>query len=371
MLFPSVEVCTSEYVHRSFMDSMEKDKKPKPVFVVMNLGSPDSASVEDVRRYLTEFLMDGRVISIPRPFRWLLVHGYIARFRTPRSAKKYMRIWDHKKQSFPLITHAEQLAHKLSLRIDSPAYSAMRYGQPSVKAVLKRILDEQPEQSPVVLLPLYPHYAQSSYETAVEHFRRQARKSGLMHRLHVLPPYYNDSGYIASLAESIRPYLFEPFDKLVLSYHGIPLRHLAPACRLYNGSDACHGLCAEDPVCCSTCYRFHCFRTTELVAVSLGLDLSRVEMCFQSRMGHVEWLKPYFSERMKELPAEGAKRIVVAAPGFTADCLETLEEIQEEGQSVFMQSGGHSFTYVPCLNDSDAFVSCLASLGNALVESEG
>lgn len=334
------------------------DRNPSisPILVVMNLGSPSGVEVADVRSYLREFLMDKRVISLPRLFRWILVHGLISRVRAPRSAAKYARLWDREAQAFPLITRGRQLASELATLMGTTVHCAMRYGSPSVEEVLGEIVRLE-EGRPIILLPLYPHYAQSSYETAVVHFCQKALQFGVWERLRVLPPYFDHPLYIEALAQSIQPYLQEPFDRLVLSYHGIPIKHLPRGCDHANPAK-----CSPTALCASMCYRYHCARTTEQLCARLGLESHRVEHCYQSRLGHVPWLKPYFADRMRSLPLSGVRRIVVAAPGFAADCLETLIEVQEEGRDLFLRHNGVSFTYVPCLNDDRAFVRCLAEL---------
>ncbi len=333
---------------------------PSAVYLLMNLGSPASPAVGDVRKYLGEFLMDGHVMSVPYLLRLFLVHGIIVPHRSPHSALKYAQIWDAKSESFPLIRIGDALAQRVTQLSGCPAFSVMRYGEPSAHTVLQRIRSDYPADTPIVLLPLYPHYAASSYGTAVEHLLRTARRMSMSHRIRILSPYYKHPEYIHTLAESLRPILTKkPFDKLILNYHAIPLKHLHPQCRPFNRqpADAANNCCTD--TLGEKCYRHHCIRTTQLLTEALGLPPNKVETCFQSRIGHVEWLRPYFTERISQLPAEGCLRIVVAAPGFAVDCLETLEEVAEEGKHQFMQAGGCEFEYVPCLNDSDIFAQAL------------
>lgn len=347
---------TNDYHH----GEMPPSESIKPVILLMNLGSPRTPAVKDVRRYLIEFLTDGRVISLPWLFRQLLVRGIIAPTRAPQSAKKYAQIWDADKQAFPLITINEQLAQKMAAKTGLAVYSVMRYGEPSVDTVLQCVMREQPAEAPIIGIPLYPQYAQSSYETAAVHLQQGAKRWGLTNRLRIVPPFYEHPLYIDALAKQIAPYLQTPFDKLILNYHGIPLSHLEGSCREHNDRGLSPTLCDHHAdTAKQTCYRYHCMRTSELLTAQLQLPAAQVESCFQSRIGHVEWLKPYFAQRLTELPAEGCKHIVVATPGFVADCLETLEEVAQEGAHTFTTHGGTRYTYVPCLNDSDHFVATL------------
>lgn len=347
------------------MATPTSESKPTAVYLLMNLGSPASPAMADVRKYLSEFLMDGHVMNVPYLLRLFLVHGIIVPHRSPHSALKYAQIWDAEAETFPLIRIGEALAQRVAQLSGCPAFSVMRYGEPSAQTVLQRIGSEYPADVPIVLLPLYPHYAASSYGTAVEHLLRTAHGMNMNHRIHTLAPYYEHPEYIRALAETLRPTLTKkPFDKLILNYHAIPLKHLHPHCRPFNrqpadaANDCCEGTSGKK------CYRHHCIRTSQRVAEALGLPSNKMETCFQSRIGHVEWLRPDFSDRITQLPAEGSMRIVVAAPGFTADCLETLEEVAEEGRHKFMQAGGCEFEYVPCLNESEIFAQALIRMAS-------
>ncbi|GAA4313845.1 ferrochelatase [Compostibacter hankyongensis] len=326
--------------------------------LLMNLGSPVSTAVPDVRRYLKEFLMDKRVIDYPYLLRALLVKGIIVPFRAPKSAEAYKTIWW--KEGSPLIVLTEQLQQQLQQRLPVPVEVAMRYGDPHPAAAFDRLLERIPDIEEVILLPLYPHYAMSSYETAVEYAREIYQKKKYPFRLRVIPPYYDEDWYIAALAESIRPFLQEPFDQLLFSYHGVPERHI-------RKGDITGSHCLQQPDCCTTsspahryCYRHQVYRTTALVARRLQLPADRYSLSFQSRLGREEWLKPYTAQRLAELPGEGVKRLLVVCPAFVSDCLETLEEIAEQGRHIFMEAGGKSFTMIPCLNTRPEWVAALA-----------
>lgn len=324
----------------------------------MNLGSPDSTSVKDVRRYLNEFLMDERVIDMPFLSRMLLVKGIIVPFRAPKSAHAYKTIWT--KDGSPLIVLTKQLQIALQQLISEPVEIAMRYGDPSPKAAFDILMQKAPDLDEVILLPLYPHYAMSSYETAVEYAKEIHQKKKYPFRLTIIKPWYNEPSYIEALSESIRPYLEQQFDHLLFSYHGLPERHILK-------SDITGRHCLRVTDCCQEsspahdfCYRHQCFITTELVAAKLSIPKSKYSFSFQSRLGRDAWLKPYTDERLQTLPAAGVKKLLVVCPAFVSDCLETLEEIAIRGKEMYMQQGGESFTAIPCLNVHPLWVKTLA-----------
>lgn len=326
----------------------------KKGIILMNLGSPDSTSVKDVKRYLDEFLMDERVIDYPYILRALLVKGIIVPFRSPKSAKAYQSIWT--KDGSPLMVISEQLRKAVQERVSEPVVLAMRYGTPSPKAAYEQLLQMDPGIDEVVLVPLYPHYAMSSYETAVEYAKEVYQKEKYPFKLTIIPPYYQEEQYIDALAESIKPYLQEDYDQLLFSFHGVPERHIRK-----GDITGCHCLKVEN--CCEVdspahtyCYSHQCKKTIQLVAAKLGLPKEKYSVSFQSRLGREEWLKPYTAKRLEELPKEGIKKLLVACPAFVSDCLETLEEIAEEGKETFMHAGGESFKMIPCLNTHPAWV---------------
>lgn len=327
--------------------------------VLMNLGSPDSTEVKDVRRYLNEFLMDERVIDIPFLARFLLVRGIISPFRAPKSAEAYKTIWT--KEGSPLIELTRQLRSALQQQVEEPVEIAMRYGNPSMKTAFDELLKKEPGLEEVVAVPLYPHYAMSSYETAVEHAKEVHKKEGYTFQLNFIKPYYNNTDYIEALAESIKPYLQQEYDQILFSYHGVPERHIHKGDVTGNHCLKVNNCCEVDSPAHAQCYRHQCLVTTKLVAEKLGISADKYSFSFQSRLGRDEWLKPYTAKRFEELPTEGKKKILVACPAFVSDCLETLEEIAEQGKETFMHAGGESFTMIPCLNVHPLWVKALAS----------
>ena len=327
--------------------SVNKENVSRAV-VLMNLGSPDSTSVPDVRKYLMEFLMDGRVIDYPYLIRKILVGGIIVPFRAAKSAKAYESVWTDK--GSPLIVITKDLQKAVSEKATDPVFISMRYGNPSMKDTYAEILETFPGVKEVLLIPMYPHYAMSSYETAVEHAKTIHRKKKYKFSLKFVKPYYDQTEFINPITESVRPYLQNNFDHFLFSYHGIPERHILKSDITGNHCLQVDDCCNKDSVAHAYCYRHQCLRTTELVAQKLNLPKSKYSFSFQSRLGRSEWLKPYTAKRFEEMPAEGIRNLVIACPAFVSDCLETLEEIAVEGRHAFLQAGGESFTFVPCLN---------------------
>jgi ferrochelatase len=234
----------------------------------------------------------------------------------------------------------------------------MRYGTPScaeaVQEVLKHGIDD------LFVMPQYPHYAMSSYETVVVKIQEELARLAPGLKYHVLQPYFDDPAYIDCLVESAKPWLSKPFDKILFSYHGVPERHL-------RKGDASKAHCTKVKDCClqpspshANCYKHQCVQTTLLFAKRAGLRADQFEMSFQSRFGPEKWVPPYTDERFEALPSEGVKNLLVMCPAFTADCLETIEEISEEGKEEFLHAGGESFEQIPCLNDQDVYVKYLA-----------
>ena len=325
----------------------------------MNLGSPDTTSLPDVKKYLLEFLMDGRVIDYPWLFRKILVGGIIVPARTKNSAEAYETIWTE--EGSPLVVLTRQLQEALQQRVDEPVEISMRYGNPSMEAGFEAILKKMPDVEEVIAVPLYPHYAMASYETAVEWAKTIHRKKGYSFRLEFVPPFYNDPRYLHALAESIRPYTDGDYDHILFSYHGIPARHI-------RKSDPTGTHCLNTPNCCDEsspahayCYRHQCFATTREVVKRLGIPAGKYSNSFQSRLGK-GWLEPFTDIRLEELPKEGIKKLLILCPAFVSDCLETLEEIAIRGKETFMAAGGEQYQMIPCLNVEPLWVDALAHL---------
>ncbi len=326
--------------------------------VLMNLGSPDLTEVKDVRKYLMQFLMDGRVIDYPYLLRLLLVGGIIAPLRAPRSAEAYKSVWT--KDGSPLVVLSRELQAALATQVDEPVELAMRYGNPSMEEAFTKLSNRVPGLEEVIAIPLYPHYAMSSYETAVEHAKAVHKKMKLPFQLSFIKPFFDEPHYIHALAESIKPYLQQEYDQVLFSYHGLPQRHMKKADPTGQHCLKVANCCEVPSVAHATCYRHQCWTTTQLLAKTLDIQKHKVGFSFQSRLGREEWLKPYTALRLTELPNEGVKKLVILCPAFVSDCLETLEEIAMEGKESFLHAGGESFTVVPCLNLNPLWVQALA-----------
>ncbi len=331
--------------------------------LLVNLGSPDSPTVPHVRKFLREFLMDGRVLDAPYPIRFGIVHLAILPRRPIESAKAYKTIWTDK--GSPLIVTSKNLRRKLQERVSIPVELAMRYQNPSIDYAINELISKGVDD--LLLIPLFPHFAMSSYETAVVRVQEVAKQLSPQMKVSVLPPYYNDEDYLSALVASADPFLTEPFDHLLFSYHGIPERHLRT-----SDPTKCH--CLKVTNCCevpspahATCYRAQCFQTTKLFAEKVGLPKTKYSIAFQSRLGRDPWLKPYTDEELKRLAISGVKKLLVICPAFVADCLETIEEIGERGRETFLHAGGENFTMIPCLNEHPMWIQMLANKVNNFV----
>ena len=325
--------------------------------LLVNLGSPDSTQIKDVRKYLDEFLMDERVIDIPYWKRYLLIKGIILNTRPKKSAAAYKKIWW--KEGSPLVVISERFKEKLAEKLHIPVALGMRYGSMSIKKGIQQLADDGVEE--ILLIPLYPHYAMSSYETVVEKAKQVNKDHFPNVKMDILPVFYNNKEYIKALSATIKSNLdgFD-YDHILFSYHGIPERHI------YK-SDTTQSHCKIDGSCCETpskahrtCYRHQCFETTKAVAEELQLTAGTFSNSFQSRLLKDPWLRPYTDYELEKLPKEGKKKLAVITPAFVADCLETLEEIAMEGKEEFLTAGGESFKYIPCLNDDDLWVNVMA-----------
>ncbi|MHA7609380.1 ferrochelatase [Elizabethkingia meningoseptica] len=325
--------------------------------LLVNLGSPKSTSVKDVTTYLDEFLMDERVIDLRWLFRSLLVQGIILKTRPKKSAEAYKTVWTEK--GSPLIVISEQIQAKLQQVVDVPVALGMRYAEPSIEKGIQELVDKGVNE--IILFPLYPQYAMSTTETVSVKAEEVRKKKFPDVKIKYVKPFYNRDSYITALANSIQKNLPENFDKLQFSYHGVPERHIyktdpTQTCNLEN----CR---TEGPHHFNEyCYLNHCYETTRLVREKLGLPEDKVILTFQSRLGKDPWIQPYTDATLESLPKQGVKNLAVVCPAFVSDCLETLEEISEEGKEIFEHAGGKSFNYIPCLNDNDEWIQVMKEL---------
>jgi ferrochelatase len=331
--------------------------------LLVNLGSPDSPSVPDVRRYLNEFLMDGRVIDTAWPIRRLVV-GLILIKRPHESGEAYEKIWT--KDGSPLVVTSKHVQAELQKRLSVPVELAMRYQNPSIESAVKRLATKGATE--VLLIPLFPHYAMSSYETAVVRVQEMAVKHAPGLKVTVQPPYYNSPDFIAALVASAADFLKQDYDHLLFSYHGIPERHLRK-----SDPTGCHCLQVEN--CCEVaspahamCYRAQCFATTRAFVKLAGVPKEKYSVSFQSRLGKDPWLKPYTDYELQRLAQEGKKKMMVICPAFVSDCLETIEEIGMRGCEDFMAASGKEFTRIPCVNEHPLWIKALENMANSFLQ---
>jgi ferrochelatase len=323
-----------------------------------NLGSPDSPTVPDVRRYLDQFLMDPYVIQLPWLLRRMIVSLFVLPARPKRSAHAYESIWTPR--GSPLVALSMDLLDAVRQQTSVPVAMAMRYGNPSIEGELLK-LAQLPGVTEILFLPLYPHYAESTVLTSIREAERVIAAHKLQVALRVPAPFYDNPDYIKALVASTQPALSQPFDHVLFSYHGLPELHITKA-------DPTGSHCLKSATCCqtpspahATCYRHQVLRTTEEFVRSAGLRADQYSVAFQSRLGRAKWLEPATENMLKELAGKGVKKLLVLCPAFVTDCLETLEEIEIQGAETFKSAGGESLVLVPCLNANPQWASTLAS----------
>jgi ferrochelatase len=327
--------------------------------LLVNLGSPASTKVADVRSYLNQFLMDPYVIDVPWPVRRLLVSLILIK-RPEQSAHAYASIWWE--QGSPLVVLSQRLQQAMVKEwTQGPVELAMRYGEPSIGTVLTRLAARGIQK--VTLAPLYPQFADSTVTTVIEEAKRAVKAKSLNIQFSLLQPFYDQPEYLDALVENARPHLQQAHDHLLLSFHGLPERHLhkldPTGDHCFKGADCCQ---TASPEVIATCYRAQCLRTAKLFAERLGLADGKWSVSFQSRLGRAKWIEPYTEARLAVLAQEGVKKILVMCPAFVADCIETLEEIGDRGKEQFRDAGGDELVLIPCLNDDPHWAAALNTL---------
>ncbi|WP_341962068.1 ferrochelatase [Pseudomonas sp. RC10] len=327
--------------------------------LLVNLGSPASTDVADVRRYLNQFLMDPYVIDLPWPVRRLLVSLILIK-RPEQSAHAYASIWWD--EGSPLVVLSKRLQQAMTKEwTHGPVELAMRYGEPSIETVLTRLAAQGIKK--VTLAPLYPQFADSTVTTVVEEARRVIHEKKLSFELALLPPFFNQPEYLDALVQSVRPHLEQDYDHLLLSFHGLPERHIN---KLDPTGSHCfkHGNCCEtaSPDVLAVCYRAQCMRSSAEFAKLMGIPDGKWSVSFQSRLGRAKWIEPYTEAHLAELAGQGVKKLLVMCPAFVADCIETLEEIGDRGAEQFKEAGGEELVLIPCLNDDPNWAKALNTL---------
>ena len=313
--------------------------------MLVNLGTPEGTDKASMRRYLKEFLSDPRVIEWPRAVWYPILYGIVLNTRPKKSGALYDQIWNTERNESPLLTFTRAQSEKLAeaLKGDGRVMVdyAMRYGNPSIESVTRRMMDEGCDR--IVMLPLYPQYSAATTATVNDKFFETLMKLRFQPAIRIVPAYHDDPAYIDALARSIEKHLatldFEP-EVVIASYHGIPQSYARRG----------------DP------YPEQCLETSRLLRERLGWDEKKLMSCFQSRFGPEEWLQPYTDKTVEKLAKDGVKSIAVFNPGFVADCLETLQEIAIEAAHIFRHAGGENFSHIPCLNDSDDGMAVIETL---------
>jgi ferrochelatase len=335
--------------------------KKKTCVLLIQLGTPDSPKTRDVRKYLSEFLNDPRVIDIPWLARKILVNGIIVPFRAPKSAKIYKELWEIGKGVSPLLTHSLNVQNKLKEVFNSDDITvelAMRYQNPSLDSVLKRMKTANYDQ--IIILPLFPQYASASSGSAIDKAMNIIRQWWVIPEVKIISQFWDNEGYINSIVDRAKQFKLEEYDHVLFSYHGLPERQVD---KVYEGSD----LCGDQP--CETeineknkfCYKATSYATTRLIAEKLNLSEKQYTVCFQSRLDK-KWLTPFSDKIVEDLAKKGAKKLLVFSPAFVADCLETIIEIGSEYQEIFEEHGGEKVQLVPSSNDHPEFIDGLVKL---------
>ena len=328
--------------------------------MLVNVGTPDSPAVGDVRRYLREFLSDARVLTMPRLARWLLVNFIIVPFRGPKSAHAYKSIWTER--GSPLLTHGLNLA-AAAQEILGAGYVVrlgMRYGNPDLRSVVTELLDSH-KVDEIVIAPLYPQYSSSATGAAIERINEILAERAVIPATRVIGDFFDDDGFIGAVSDIAREKL-APFkaDHVLMSYHGLPESHV----KATTGN-----FCLSEASCCNVittknrfCYRAQCFATSRQLAKTIGLSKAEYTVSFQSRLGRTPWIQPFTDKILADIYATGARRLAVMVPSFVADCLETIEEIGDRARADWKALGGEDFLLIPCVNSHPRWVNALAAM---------
>lgn len=331
----------------------------KTCVLLINLGTPDSPAVGDVRKYLRQFLSDPRVIDINPLGRFFLVNGIIVPFRSPKSAKVYKKLWTN--EGSPLLVYGKKVKDKLQKNVPDnfTVELAMRYQNPSLKSVLDRV--QKQNYSRIIILPLFPQYASSTTGSAVEETMRIINKWWVIPEIKIIAQYFDRADFIKAFALQGEKYRPQNYDHVLFSYHGLPERHVD---KVYQDGKPC-----KDHQCENVwneeneyCYKAACYETTRRIAKELNLDTNKYSVAFQSRLGKDPWIQPYADKTVEELAKKGIKKLLVFSPAFVADCLETTIEIGHEYKELFLEHGGKELQLVDSLNDSDAWIECLKNI---------
>jgi len=333
----------------------------KPALLLINLGTPNSTSYFDVFRYLREFLMDGRVIDVPYFLRFILVTLIICPIRSFSSGKIYKKLWNLSDGVSPLLKNTEELTNKLNQKQNKyTVFYAMRYQKPSIQEALDKIKLSNPSE--LVILPLFPHYASATSGSVFEEVTKRLSKEWVIPSFKFISQYYDHPSFIDAWVDAAKDFNFAEYDKVIFSYHGLPNSQVD---KVYQDNQ-CDGKNCEHEINKENhyCYKATVYETSKLIAEKLSLHRDKYEVTFQSRLTN-NWLQPFSDNVLKAMPAQGIKKVLVFSPAFTADCLETVIEIGDEYQELFIEAGGDRLDYVPSLNFSDAWVQAIIDITNS------
>ncbi|MFQ5627733.1 MAG: ferrochelatase [bacterium] len=329
---------------------------PQKGVLLVNLGSPDSTEVEDMKVFLREFLMDKNVIDAPYLIRKMIVEWFILPRRPKQSAEAYRSIW--RQDGSPLIVISRNLQRLIQANLDMPVALAMRYGNPSICAGLKQLVEENGVDE-IFLVPLYPHYARATFETVVEKVRGELKKFASGVRLSTIQPFFNEPAYIEALTASAELELNWDYDHLLFSFHGLPERHVKKADPTRNHCLKSAGCCSSPSPAHATCYRHQVLQTTDAFVRKMAIPQGRYSIAFQSKLGVDKWLEPSAASEIERLARNGVNKLAVICPAFVSDCIETLEEIGIRGRETFLAAGGEELRLIPCMNDHPVWVETL------------
>ena len=333
----------------------------KPALLLINLGTPDSPSYLDVFKYLREFLMDGRVIDIPYIFRFFLVTLIICPIRSFSSGKIYKKLWDLSGGVSPLLKNTEELTNKLNQKQEEyNVFYAMRYQKPSIQQALSEIKKTNPSE--LIIFPLFPHYASATSGSIFEDVSKKLSREWVIPSFKFISQYYDHPSFIDAWADAAKDFNLSDYDKVIFSYHGLPNSQVN---KVYFDNQ-CDGKNCEHEINNDNyyCYKATVYETSKLIAEKLSLPRDQYEVTFQSRLTN-NWLEPFSDVVLENLPAEGIKKVLVFSPAFTSDCLETVIEIGDEYEELFIKAGGQTLDYVPSLNFSDAWVQAIIDITNS------
>jgi len=331
-----------------------------PTVLLVNLGSPSTLNIRDIRKYLKEFLSDDAVIDLPKPIQQFIVRAFVIPFRPKRTKSSYQHIWTP--EGSPLVINTERIARALHKKTGWNVRIAMRYQEPSIRKAIENINQDNCEE--VIVVPLYPHNAMATIGSTRKEVERIVAEVNSKLQIRFVRSFFDHPAYIDSLANSIRPHLSDQTDMLLFSYHGLPERQIRKADPVGDHCMIAEKCCTRNSNSARQCYRANALKTAELTAHKLGLLKGTWKVSFQSRVSAIgpKWLTPYTKDELKHGPNNEIRNIVVVCPSFICDCLETLFEIDIEGRQMFSESGGQSFRFVPCLNDNSDFIDCMEKI---------